>query len=177
MPHTSTEMAAINLQKLKSDHQQSQSSQGDSKKLGVTGSEYDAQDEPPEWFAEVTGAITDAMVHLYDDTSSQLDETTSCVMHALSMVAKLSNVLARRVGLTSGYDIVPFVDGSWPPNELPPLVSDDAIDSLGQDERRTYLEGYGVRDWNEETWRPLLFEAIGAPIDLPLPNESDSMEV
>ncbi|KAI5827080.1 hypothetical protein K523DRAFT_418739 [Schizophyllum commune Tattone D] len=133
--------------------------------------------EPPEWFAEVTSAITDSMVNLYDDTSSQLDETTLCVMHALTMVAKLTNVLARRVGLTSGYDIVPFVDGSWPPNELPPLVSDDAIDTLGERERRLYLEGYGVRDWDEETWRPLLFEAIGAPIDLPLPDESGPIEV
>ena len=46
-------------------------------------------DEPPQWFAEVTSAITDSMVNLYDDTSSQLDETTLCVMHALTMVAKV----------------------------------------------------------------------------------------
>ena len=56
-------------------------------------------------------------------------------------------------------------------------MSDDAIDILGERERRLYLEGYGVRDWDEETWRPLLFEAIGAPIDLPLPDESGPIEV
>ncbi|KAL1692936.1 hypothetical protein GGG16DRAFT_123651 [Schizophyllum commune] len=176
MPHPSTEMATVNFQKLKTDYQRPPSPPGDSQKSGPT-SASNVQDEPPQWFAEVTSAITDSMVNLYDDTSSQLDETTLCVMHALTMVAKLSNVLARRVGLTSGYDIVPFVDGSWPPDELPPLMSDDAIDTLGERERRLYLEGYGVRDWDEETWRPLLFEAIGAPIDLPLPDESGPIEV
>ncbi|KAI4519732.1 hypothetical protein K525DRAFT_205392 [Schizophyllum commune Loenen D] len=181
MSHTSTAMTSASRQQLKTDGQPSQaliSSPGDRQKVNAPSDDIDCGlDEPPEWFVEATRAVGDAMAHLYDNTSSQFIKTTSCMIHALSMLAKLSNVLVRRAGLNSGYDIVPFVDGSWPPNELPPLVSDDVVDTLGQRERLIYLEGYGVRDWDEETWRPLLFEAIGAPIDLPWPDELDPMEL
>ncbi|KAL1709556.1 hypothetical protein EV121DRAFT_194666 [Schizophyllum commune] len=178
MSHTLTAMSSTDVQQLKTNNQSQAppTSLGDLQKLDAT-SKHATQDEPPEWFAEVTSAIADSMTRLYGDTSSQLDETTLCVMRALSNMAKLSNVLVRTAGLTSGYEIVPFVDGSWPPSELPPLVSDDAVDSLGRRERHLYLAGYGVREWNEETWQLLLFEAIGAPIDLPLPEDSGPMEV
>ncbi|KAL1748309.1 hypothetical protein HDZ31DRAFT_60496 [Schizophyllum fasciatum] len=131
--------------------------------------------EPPEWFMQASSTIDDAFARLYEDTTLQLEMTQVRVHRAVAMLAKMSNVFARRAGLTMGYEIVPFTDGSWPPIELTPLVSDDAVHSLSHMEREIYLSGYGIVDWNEGNWRLQLFNAIGAPIDLPAAEEDNEV--
>ncbi|KAL1748310.1 hypothetical protein HDZ31DRAFT_60497 [Schizophyllum fasciatum] len=144
---------------------------GDRNELELTY-QREKLDEPPEWFMKLTGTIGEALSRLYEDTDKELAKTQAHVQLALTM---MTNVFVRRAGLNTGYSVVPFVDGCGPPSELPPLVSDDAVNALSHEERKFYLSGYGITDWNESNWRPQLFDAIGAPIDLD--DDEDAVDV
>ncbi|EPY53068.1 hypothetical protein SPOG_03615 [Schizosaccharomyces cryophilus OY26] len=110
-----------------------------------------AEDQPPRWFQNWLtdeNAFPSRMETRFNRMEARFDRMETRFNGMDVRNRKTENIQLRSMGFP--INIVPFLSGTQPDDDLPEIRSVEDIDGLTRDQCARYLDGYGIRfNFNE----------------------------